>query len=214
MRRIGLLLLLLSMPFLFVGCIEINEDIIVNADGSGTLKMSIDMGLIGASVNNDNTMIDVNFIEKIRKMPAQASETLKNIKGVKNIVVAADDKKGYYSVCFDFQNSKVLNKAIYMVFGQKKKAIYPSFVKISKHKLKKTDLSPFIQRAFKEMKQNTYNEMLYAFITMNSTYHLPSNVKKAKNIKSQQPDSLTVTTKFTLDELLRGGFDFGNVITY
>jgi hypothetical protein len=214
MKRIIKNLFLFSSLIIMGGCIEITEEITVNENGSGAIKMSIDMGMIGSSLNNDNTKFDVSYLQKIKELPGQAREALKEVKGIHKVETVSDDKKGLYSVGFEFDNSKVLNRAIYRMFGKNKSAFTPNFVKISKHKLKKTDLSPFISKAFKSIKQSGYNEMLYAFISLNSIYHFPSDVLKTGNIKSQQPDLRTVTTKFTLDEMLKGGFDFGNVIRY
>jgi|WetSurMetagenome_2_1015567.scaffolds.fasta_scaffold195745_2 hypothetical protein len=214
MKRVIKNLFLFSFLIFLGGCIEITEEITVSKDGSGTIKMSIDMGMVGSSLNNDNTKFDVSYLQKIKELPNQAKAALKDFKGIHNVEIVSDDKKGLYSVGFEFDNSSILNKAIYKVFGKNKSAFTPSFVKISKHKLKKTDLSPFIKKAFKNVKQSGYNEMFYAFISLNSIYHFPADVINASNIKSQQPDPRTVITKFTLDEILKGGFDFGNVIRY
>jgi hypothetical protein len=206
--------LLFALLFILQSCIEISDEITINADGSGSIRVTIDVGEIGGSMNNQNSQFDISFLEKIRQIPAEASQILGQIEEIKNIQSTNDDKNGIYSVAFDFTNSRVLNQAIYSMAGKKKSVFMPSFIKISKHKLTKKDLSPYIRNMLKEQQKKSYNEMLFAFISYTSTCHLPSDVKHASNIKSQQPDTRTVITKFTLDEMLKGGFDFGNVIRY
>jgi hypothetical protein len=208
------ILFLLVALFIFQGCVEITEEIIVNADGSGSIKAGIDVGRIGAAVNNQNSQVDVSILEKIRNIPSEAQQKLSTIKGIKNVQTVSDEKKGIYSVSFEFENSKVLNNAIYAVIGLKKSAFYPSFIKISKHKLVNKDLSPFIRKVFKKQQKKSYNDLLYSFISYKCTCVFPADVKKVRNIKAVQPDKHTVVTNFTLDEMLKGGFNFGNVIKY
>jgi hypothetical protein len=205
---------LLAAIFIFRGCVEITEDIIVNADGSGSIKVGIDVGKIGASISDQNSQIDVSMLEKIRKIPSEAPQKLNTVKGIINVQAVSDEKKGNYSLSFEFENSKALNDAIYTLAGIKKSVFSPTFIKISKHKMVKKDLSPYIRMAIKDQKKKSYNDLLFSFINYKSTCIFPADVKKASNIKSVQPDKRTVVTNFTLDEMIKGGFNFGNIIRY
>jgi hypothetical protein len=205
---------LIATLFILQGCIDINEEITINPDGSGTISLAVDAGMIGSSINSQNSQFDVSILEQIRKIPGSASQALGEMKGIKNIKAVSDDKKGLYSVGFDFADQKVLNKAIYSLAGKKKSVFSPSFIKISKHKLIKKDLSPYIRKIMTGKKLKSYNNLFLSFINYKSTFHLPSDVKNVSNIKSGQPDKRTVTTNFTLEEMLKGDFNFGNVIKF
>jgi hypothetical protein len=195
-------------------CIEIDEKISVNADGSGRFEFSIDMGSLASAMNSQNTAIDVSMIEKIKQVFAGAQTNLKGADGIANVKSVSDDKNGKFSVGFDFSRSSALNKAIYKLVGQDKKMLFPSLFKISKHNFRKKDLCPYIQKAFKNKASGSLNEMLYSLINYNCTYIFPSDVKKARNIKSKFSDTKTVTMSFTLQELIKGDFNAGNDITF
>jgi hypothetical protein len=214
MRIKVLIFLCLISAVILNGCIEITEEMTVNANGSGTVTLTIDIGALGASANGNNSQVDMSILDKIKKLPEDAPAILGKVDGISNIRAVNNSKSGIYSVGFDFINSKALNKAIYSMAGQKKKAVMPSFFKISKHKLIKKDISPYLRKVLKEQQQKNYNELFFSFISYKSIFHLPSVVSKASNIKSEQPDPKTVITKFTLDEMLKGGFNYGNVIRY
>jgi len=209
--RIGILICFLAG---FSSCIELTDELTVNEDGSGILKISLDLGMVAGAMNKDNTQFDVSFLEKVKVISSGAGAALTGAEGISNVKSVTDEKMGYYSVSMDFDNSKNLNKALYKLFGQEKNGLMPSFMKISRHKVVKTNLSPYIQKAFKSMKNTSTNEMLYSFVNVNSIVHFPSDIKNAKNIKSKLDGARTLSTSFTLQELLKGGFDFGNSIKF
>ncbi len=214
MKRTIHILLCILLACCLYSCIDLTDELTVNADGSGSLRLTLDMGMAASAMNSDNTQMDVSILEKIKAISSGAGAALKDAPGISNVQSTTEEKKGFYRVSFDFDKSSNLNKALYKIFGQKKKSLFPSLVKVSKHKVVKTNLSPYIKKAFAKKKMNSYNEMLYSFITMKSIVHLPSDLKKATNIKSVVDDPRTVKTDFTLRELLDGGFNFGNVITF
>jgi hypothetical protein len=199
---------------LLPGCIEITEDIRINPDGSGSLTWATDIGAIGAAISGDNSRMDMSMLDRIREIPRQAPGILSEIKGINNPQAVYDDKKGTYSVYFEFENSRALNRAIYSLAGVKKSVGMPSLIRVSRHKVVKKDLAPYLRKALKEQKDKKHNEFVFSMIHYKSAVHLPADAKKVSNIKSRRPDSRTVVTSFSLDEMLKGGFDFGNVIRY
>jgi hypothetical protein len=214
MKIRNLICILLFAAIGLNGCIEIIEEITVHPDGSGSINMSVDIGALGSAANGNSGQFDMSMLDRIKKIPADAPGKLEQIKGISNIKAVSDDKKGLYSVAFDFADSRVLNKAIYKMAGFKKTPVSPSFIKITKHKLVKKDLSPFLRKAMKDQQKKSYNEFFFSFISYTTTCHFPADVKKASNIKSERPNARSVSTKFTLDEMLKGGSNFGNVIRY
>jgi len=208
--------LIFSLIFLN-SCITIYEEINVNSDGSGKVKLKIDLGKIGSNLNNQTSGIDMSFITKIKQFPVSASNILKSCKGISNINPETDDKKGVYSLSFDFKNGSDLNKAVYMFFGHKKKFYEPSFIKISGSYLKKKNIAPILKKVVsQQQKENKgFTDLMFPFISLKSTYRLPSEVKKVSNIKAVTDlNKKTVTTEFTLEELIKTKFDFGIRIKY
>lgn len=214
MKKTLVLILFTLLACGLTSCIELSDELTVNADGSGSLRITLDMGMVASAMNSQNSQIDVSILEKIKMISLGADSALTGLSGISKVQSVTKDKQGFFQVSFDFDNSKNLNKALYKIFGQEKKSLFPSLVKVSKHKVVKTNLAPYIKKAFDKKKDNSYNEMMYSFIRMKSVVHLPADLKKAKNIKSVIDTPRTVSTSFTLKEMLEGGFDFGNVITF
>jgi hypothetical protein len=210
MKKILVLMLLSILSF--SSCITIYEDITVNNDGSGRIAVKIDLGKIGSNLDNQTSGANMSFITQIKQFPESASKALANCKGISNIEPVTDNKKGIYSLALDFKNSRDLNKAIYMLFGQKKKFYQPSFIKISSHQLNRKNIAPLLKRmvAQQQKENNGFSDLIFPFISLKSTYRLPLNVKKVSNIKAITADNKKiVTTDFTLEELLKTNFDFG-----
>jgi hypothetical protein len=195
-----------------VSCIDLTDELTVNADGSGSLKLSLDMGMIAGAMGPGNTQIDLSFLDKVKEVADSAQTRLKDAKGISK--VQSENKQGYYMVSFDFDRSSNLNKALYKLFGQSKKSLFPALMKVSKHKVKKTNLAPYLKKALEKQKSKTYNEMVFSYINLVSIVHLPADLKKATNIKTKTNGTRNVTTVFTLKEMMESKFDFGNIITF
>ena len=196
------------------GCIEISEEVTVNENGSGNIRLSVDMGALAASLNTGNTTMNVSILEEIKKIVAEAPTRLEKCKGIHTIKAGSNEKKGTYAVSFDFDNSKALNEALLLLAGAKKGTPAPKFYKITAHKFIRKDLSPYVQRLMKKQNQGSANEMFYSYITLKSTFAFPKAVKKSSNIRSEINNSNTVISKFTLDEMIKGIYNTGHKITY
>jgi len=197
---------------LISGCIEITEEVTVNPDGSGRFSLTADLGLIAATMNDENSGFDVSILDKLKETVVGAPDMLKEVKGIDSVVVAIDEKKGLYAFSFDFEGSKELNQALYCLGGVEKKAFAPKLIRISKHKLAQKDISPLLQKALGN--SGKFNEMVYSVVFLNTIFHFPSDVKKAMNIRSKTPDSRTVTSRFTLQELMKGDFNAGHKVRF
>jgi hypothetical protein len=210
------MLMLLAITSLS-SCITIYEDITVNNDGSGRIAVKIDLGKIGSNLDNPTSGANMSFITQIKQFPTMAEKALIGCKGITNVNPVIDNKKGIYSISLDFKNSKDLNKAIYLVFGHKKKFYEPAFVIISSHSLKKKNIAPLFKKmiAIQQKKNQSFSDLMFPFISLKSTYRFPSEVKKVSNIKAvTSEDKKTVTTDYTLEELTKSDFNFGVKIKY
>lgn len=206
------LIMLLSIAFLLQSCIEIKETITLNANGGGNIALLIDLGKIGKAINQQS---GTNFLDQIKKVPLEAKNLLKTNKGINNLQTKADDDEGVYAISFDFKNSKALNNAIYSLFNQKKLAVMPNIVKVSKHKLSRMNFAPFLKKYVAQDKGNMVSNMFYQYVNFESIYNFPRSVKKVSNSKAKlENDDKTVHLKYTLHDLLSTDFDYGISVKY
>lgn len=213
-KRYGCIVCMVCILMCFASCIELTDELTLNEDGSGTLKISLDLGMVAGAMNNGNTQFDLSLLDKIKAVSANAPATLSGIRGISNVHSVTEEKKGLYSLSLDFTDSKSLNKGLYQLFGSEKNAISPSLIRISHHKMVRKDLSPYIRNALKNQKTASANQMLYSFIRLNSIVHLPADLISAENIKTKQEGPRTVSTSFTLQDVLEGKFNCGNIIKF
>jgi hypothetical protein len=215
MKRI-ILLFLCCLLFL-TGCIEITDEITVNADGSGTIRASIDMGMLGSASDKQRPNVDMDMLNKIKTFPLLADSLLKGMPGISNLIPVTDHKKGLFALSMDFKDSRSLNKAIYRLFGKNMGLFSPSFVKVSKHKLVKKNMAPLLKKMLEGNKtiNSMAGDMMMQFISFNSIYHLPAGATKISNIKAiAESGGTTVTTRFSLSEMIKTDFDYGIKIRY
>lgn len=209
------LVFLCSCLILLQSCIEITDEITVNADGSGRIRASIDMGMLGSATDNQN--VDMNMLGKIKSFPLLADSLLKGMTGISNIIPVTDNKKGLFALSLDFKDSRSLNKAIYKVFGKKMGPFAPSFLKVTKHRLVKRNMAPLLKKlmAGNTSLNSMAGDMMMQFISFNSIYNLPAGATKISNIKAIPENGGTkVTTRFSLSEMMKTDFDFGIKIKY
>ena len=158
-KRIRVYIVLLSFLFLS-GCIDIVEEIKINPNKSGSIRISMDLGALGSSfMSIAKDYIDLSMMEDIKKQPGLTAKIISNTKGIRNILPVSDDKKGLYALSFDFDNDKALNEAFYKMFNSNKTIFLPKVIKISKRRIKVTNLAPviryFTNKYQKDIKDNT-----------------------------------------------------------
>jgi hypothetical protein len=208
-------IILLPALFLFNGCIEIVEEITINADQSGTVSIYMDLGTYGGLLTSlGEKCLSSDMLDQLKKMPETTAGILKDIKGVSNIIPVTN-KKGLYSISFDFRNSKQLNAALYKLFGVKKKFFEPNFVMIRKHTLKKKNYAPVLRLFVKKYQDQLKDNGLLKVIDYKSISHFSKEVKKYSNKKSTlSVDKKTLMFKCTIEELIAPGSNIGNKVKY
>jgi len=182
------LILCLIVICLLSSCIEIKETLKVNPDGSGNIKLVVDMGKMGKSLGSQNQQINMSFINEIQSTPDKADSLLKTCRGITNLKTSSGKENGVYSISFDFKNYKALNAALYKLFRQKKTSFSPDFIKVTKHKIRQMNFAPLIKKYVIKDESNMISDMLYQLIKIESTFMVPSKVKNVSNIKAVQED--------------------------
>lgn len=206
---------LLFSLFVFQSCIEIHEDVTVNADGSGNILLKVDMGKLGGAIGQPGQNQGIQFFEKIKTVVSGAEQNLKEIKGISKVMAVNDDSLGIYSVGFDFKNQKAMNQAIYKLAGFEKGMMKPDFFKTGRHSFVRKDLAPLIKKYIIKEKASMMSDLMYQFITLKSAYNFPRVVKKISNINALVDDNKkTVRLSYTLYEMLNSDKDFGLKVNY
>jgi len=209
-------LLILSFAFVMVSCIEIIQQVDINSDKSGTYTLKIDLGLLNyTGAGGTDAMA---FLSQVKELPPKAVEKLKTMGGLSAVENITNEGKGIYGFKFNFVNDKVFNKALYDLADQQKLFFMPDFIKIKRHKIKVTDISPFVKKANSMSQQK--QEQSFSFISdqfsqyvfFNTIIQLPSAVKKAANPRSEILDN-EVKLRYPLSDLVKG-IDYGNIIKY
>jgi hypothetical protein len=111
MRYILILLLLLT------SCIEIIEDIKLNKDGSGTFKYTINLSSSKVKVSSILALDSLNGykvpkINDIKSKVQMLKKTLKEQKGISNIIITEDYTNYIIKLQCDFTNIELLETAL------------------------------------------------------------------------------------------------------
>ncbi len=209
-RFILLIVVFLSLS----GCIEIVEEIKLNPNKSGSIRFSMDLGVLGGTfMNVAKDYIDLSMMDDIKKQPAITAKVIENIKGISNILPVSDNNKGLYALSFDFDNEKALNDAFYKMFNSNKNIFLPKVFKISKKSIKVANLAPVIRYFTNKYEKDIKDNQLFSLITYKQLFVMPGDVRKVRNPKSVI-DDYKVNTSCTIQELLNSNINIGNKIWY
>lgn len=110
------LLCLILLPLL-TGCIEIMDDLSLNADGSGTFKYSINLSSSRVKVNSLLALdsLDGKKVPSIQDISDKTDEIvdlLKSRSGITNVSFSADYDNFIFKLSCDFNSLEALQKAI------------------------------------------------------------------------------------------------------
>ena len=179
-RKILVFVFLLS-TFLMQGCIEIVEDITVNENQSGRLTLSVN---VGGSNNLFLAVLgqyaDLELMNEIRSNALMAKERLRNQEGISNVSFNGNTRKGNIQLSFDFENDKVLNKALYAIADYEKPFWQSGIYKINKHKFVRKNTTPWIKLLIDQEKENIPDEALLDLIEIKTVVHIPAQAKKVR----------------------------------
>ena len=117
---IVVILLLLS------SCIEINEEIHINNDKSGSISYKLKSGRLGFLLNKLSGIIDIKFEDQLKEKAKDLSVLLKQKEGISHVEFNIDHNSMNYELRCNYSDTKKLNAALYEVFGYKKTFFSPT----------------------------------------------------------------------------------------
>lgn len=209
-------------------CLEIEEEISLNKDGSGSYLMSIDMSevmemLQGMMAGNEEAMDQAGM----GKMDSTLQETANKLREIEGISKVKHSVEGFrFSIGYDFTSVSVLNQA--QGEGSSLTAmgagLDPSMSSDGENfELNKRTFSRApapIDDLMEGMSDEEAGsiDMVKMFLgeaAYKMTYRMPGKVKSASNDLSEiQADGKTVITEVPMLDWLEGNADVGNEIKF
>lgn len=210
-KKIVMIMWAMLIICLLNSCFTINEYITFKKNGSGSVKTTIDMSNMMQMLG----MFLPDSIKQTMKMDDLLTNepgNFKKIEGIKNTKISSD-KEYVYTISYDFDNVKALNKAMNMLRDEE--SIMAGFNNFMKNEYtfkrgkvsRKTNINT---NSIKELENFNIQESKEMFQFMNSptynvTYELPRDIKKinTKNEKSSaEKGKNTVTMRYDLFNFL------------
>lgn len=216
------------LTFVFVpGCLDIEEEVFLNQDGSGTYVNRVDMkGIVDMimmmapdSVKEeigDNPDMFLDSLFKSQEMTsslAVMAERYEDQEGVSNAATNMTD--GVMTISFDFTSVESLNLALSETTQENELGfLTPSFA------WKKGRLTRLAGSGSEEMDEELQSQMemmkmMMGDATYTTRYHLPGKVKNSSNEESTLLDAgKTVVVEYSLLEVMEDPGLLGNEIKF
>ena len=174
------LLILVSLSF--TSCIELIEEMHINADKSGTWEVRLEAMGLQALLGSVGQYLDEDMVEDWKSIPEGSVKKVEKIKGISGVEVS---KAGAFIIGLKFQykNQRALNKAIYALAGVKKRFFYPKLYKVKSHTFKKLDIGKIVHKKLSEEMATMENKSWMEYVSLKSVYHLPSDQIEVKSSK-------------------------------
>jgi hypothetical protein len=110
---------LLAAAITLVSCIEVSEEISITKSGSGTYQNTVDvsqMKTLVESMKSDSMKeaeggVDSFHLGMVKSLK-ESSEKYNAVPGISNVKFSSDQVNAKYTVSFQFDNVKALNKAL------------------------------------------------------------------------------------------------------
>ncbi len=213
--RLKVLIIIILTSFSLTSCIEIIEEMWVKKDRSGKVSLRVESGAVGFLFTTLGDYIQPKMLTEITSAPATYAKKLKEVKGVSKVHTVNDLKNGQLGLSFEFANPSALNHAWYSFLGLDKKFYHPRLYKISRHKLKKKNIHPYLQRYLLENKEQISSPEILKLIRFVTIYHLPGTIKKSKNQENTKLKQDTIVIQsHSVESLMKDKTDLSQVIHF
>jgi len=187
-----LLQLALLLPVLSLqSCFDIIEDIALNANGSGTFKLTLNMSRSKTKINSLMKMKTVNGHDvptkaEIKNKTSGIESTIKKTPGISNVKTSLDFENFIATITCNFANVRSLNDAVKNI-NTKEKNTKPGIEKIYEYDAATKTFSRLNKFSLKDEYQKLSVADREVFETANYTgiFRFTNNVTAASNIESK-----------------------------
>jgi hypothetical protein len=213
MKKSFIVLLFLSLTL--TSCIEIIEEFTINSDQSGSISYRLEMGELSSMLKRftgfTSNIPEAELKEKIEGL----AKNLEHMDGINNVNYITDAESGEFVLNADFTDPKSLNQALYQTFGYEKKIFTPEYIRISNHKFKRTNLSPWIKNYLKSENIELPEDYLLDLISIRTIVNLPDEVKKFRPSNAKiSKDKNQVSILYPIAGLIENQTSMGLRIKY
>lgn len=233
------LLILAAVSLSLTSCLHILEEVTVKKDGSGSYKMTLDMGEVKNMMEMFKGMgqdsaalegVDVNEttdsgMGEMGQQLSSVAQSLKGVAGLTNVKEINDTTAFNFGYAFDFVNIDALNKAMKLINKEKYDTKVDQVFKFSGknfERLSTGDLGEEIKKALAENEDADAEgsmdmvKSFFADMTYKQVYHFPDRVvKKSSNDLSEISDNghtLAITLKPFDEEQQKKKLSVGTVV--
>lgn len=186
---------ILILLFLLTSCIEIIEDIKLNKDGSGTFKYTINLSSSKVNVSSVLALDSLNGykVPKINDIKSKVylfKKTLKEQKGISNIVITEDYTNYIIKLQCDFSNIELLETALkesFKKFDESKNYDY-DWISFNNKKLQRStpifglgDIQKYGSQEIENLKKGSYTSIT-RFDTQIDTFENINSLRSKSNM--------------------------------
>ncbi|MEO0472010.1 MAG: hypothetical protein AAF206_20450 [Bacteroidota bacterium] len=207
-------------------CLEIEEEISLNTDGSGTYAMTMDMNKMMEMMKGFGQGEDGDTPDAFGKMDSsmqEAAAKLREIDGVSNVKHSSENYR--FTISYNFDDVETLNESSSQASFGGDDPMTGSLTGGGASSFKWTPKSfaksnPDLSDLLSEDDEETQGVMQMAKMMMadakyTTIYHFPGKVKKMTNDEAELSlDKKTVTLEVGLVDILEGEAEVGNQIKF
>ncbi|MCD4695655.1 MAG: hypothetical protein K8S16_05370 [Bacteroidales bacterium] len=205
----------LPLLLFFSSCLEIVEKVTVNENKSGKISYTLKTNESGSLLNLLSGLFDASIEDQVITETNKLIGQLQGQPGISNIHFSTQSKNGLFALSFEFDNTKYLNRALYKMSGSKKTIFTPGYMKISRHKFKKINFSPWLKMYFEKENTELPDPYIISMISFSSVIEFPGKIKKIqpKTLKAG-PENKSVSKTYYLLNILEEKTNTGIRVKY
>jgi len=209
----------------FSSCFDVTEEIIMKNDGSGQLKIKIDLSQSKANLANYMNAGEINGVEiptksDIKKDLQKLKKTLSKTKGISKVKIKSDFEEFIFELNGNFTDAKALNKAINAAVKTFNQTPFPmrrfKHFEISQNKF--TRLFQYTKERFTQEEYDGFSSVVrYLMESANvvSIYRFEKPIKTVSNKKANlSPSKKAVMLKGNIAEFVTGEKSLKNDISF
>jgi hypothetical protein len=212
-KIVGIIAIVLMLGM--TSCIDLLNELTINKDKSGIAFIGIKVNALAGLINMDSDLIDKDVKNSVILFPSQSEARLKGVSGISDIKTFTKISRGKLGIQFKFINQKALNNAYYALLGEDKKWYYPKMLKISNHKVKVHNVSPYIKRYFEQNESILSDGDLLKYLKFTTIIHTPNEIKANSFAKGKlSSDRKTLSYSISMKKILDDKESCGNKLKY
>ena len=225
MKRLIQSIIFFTILILTTGCFDVTEEIKMNADGSGELRLNINLSQSKGNLASYMDAGEINGIEipsksKIKSEIKKLKKALSKIKGISKVKAKNDFDEFVFEVTADFDNIKALNKAINTSVKIFNKTPFP-LPKFKHFSFEENKFSRLFNYTDERFTQEEFDGMisvvryLMESAKVVSIYRFEDSVKNVSNSKAKiSPSNKSVMLEGNIAEFATGKKTLENHISF